>query len=274
MNIHSPTETLQNYIGSCRTKAERSLPKMFMLAILAGLFIAFGCAFSSTAAHGIASPGIQRTVTGLLFPFGLAMSMVMGAELFTGNTMLCLGVYHGRITFGKMMRNWGIVYLGNFVGSLIVAAGCAFFGQYNYSSGGLAVYTIKVAVAKCSLPLSTAIVFGILCNILVCTAVLCSLSAKDTPGRIMGAFLPIAVFVTCGFEHCIANIYYIPAGIFAAMNPEYAALAVDAGLDLSMLNWGSFFLNNLIPVTIGNIIGGVALGMLMSIPFVPRTREA
>lgn len=273
MNIHTPSEIMQNYIGSCKVKAERSLGRMFLLAILAGLYIAFGAAFSSTAVHSIGNVGILRLITGILFSFGLAMCMLTGAELFTGNTMLGLGVLHRRITFPQMLRNWGLVYLGNFVGSLLVAAGCAFLGQFNYSGSELAVYTIKIAVAKCDISLPTALVFGIFCNVLVCAGVLCSLSAKDTAGRILGACVPVTVFVVCGFEHCIANMYYIPAGIFAAMNPEYAALATGVGLDLSGLGWGAFFLNNLIPVTIGNIIGGMALGLLLCVPHAPRTRE-
>lgn len=263
MNLYTPVEIVQNYISAGKAKCERTFGKMFVLAILAGLFIAAGAAFSSTAVHAIDNVGVVRLLSGLLFPVGLVMVILMGAELFTGNCLICTSVLHRQIPLLGMIRNWVIVYFGNFVGALILAAACAFSGQLNYSSGGLAVYTIKVAAAKCGLEFGPAVVLGIFCNVLVCAGVLCSLSAKDTTGRAVGAFIPVAVFVTCGFEHCIANMFYVPAGLFAAMNPEYAALAQSAGIDMTNLNWGNFLGGNLLPVTIGNIIGGVALGLAL-----------
>lgn len=154
-----------------------------------------------------------------------------------------------------------------------MAAGCAYFGQMNYSGGGLAVFTMKLAATKASLPMGNAIVLGFFCNVLVCFAVLCSLEAKDVTGRIVGTFLPIASFVICGFEHSVANMYYIPAGIFASHVPAYAAKAAEAGLDLSMLTWGNFLIKNLIPVTIGNILGGVFVGASMWLGHVYRQKK-
>lgn len=263
MNMFSPAEIAQSYCAAGKTKAERTLGKMFVLAVLAGFIIAIGAVFSNTAAHSIGSVGPARLISGLLFAFGLPLVMLTGAELFTGNTLICITVADKKTTLLKMLRNWLVVYLGNFVASLLVAAGCAFFGQLNYSSGGLAVYTIKVAAAKCALPFGNALVLGIFCNVLVCMGVLASLSAKDTTGKVIGAFMPVAIFVTAGFEHSVANMYYIPAGIFANMVPEYAQLAAAAGINTAGLTWGNMLAVNLLPVTLGNIIGGVALGLVM-----------
>lgn len=270
MNLFTPVEVIENYCGAGKTKADRGAGKTILLAILAGLFIAFGAAFANTASHAIDNVGVARMVSGLLFPVGLIMVILLGAELFTGNCLICTSVLNRQVTVLRMLRNWLLVYVGNFIGSLILAAGCAFSGQFNYSAGGLAVYTIKVAAAKCSLSFGPAVVLGIFCNVLVCAAVLCSLSAKDTTGRFFGAFFPVAAFVTCGFEHSIANMYYVPAGLFAMMNPEYAALAAEAGIDTAALTWGNFFGVNLLPVTIGNIIGGAALGVALYYGLVKR----
>ena len=162
-----------------------------------------------------------------------------------------------------MVRNLVIVYLGNLVGALLVAAGCACFGQLDYGNGALAVYTIKIAVGKCGITFGKGVVFGILCNLLVCLGVILAMSSKDTAGRLMGAFIPVSFFIICGFEHCVANMYYSPAGMMAAANPTYAALAVEAGLELSKLTLGNFWMGNMLPVTIGNIIGGGGLGAIL-----------
>ena len=253
MNLFTPKECAANYAAAGAAKARMPLVKMFLLAVLAGLFIAMGGAVTNTAAHTIDNVGVARIVCGLLFPFGLAMVVLTGAELFTGNTLITISVLDGQASVAGMLRNWGVVYLGNTVGAMLTAAGCAFGGQLNYSGGQLAVFTMKLAAGKCALPVGSAVILGILCNILVTTGVLLSLSAKDLTGRVVGAYLPVAFFVICGFEHCIANLYYIPAGLFARMVPGYAALAAGAGLDLSALSWQGFLLGNLLPVTLGNL---------------------
>ena len=234
-----------------------------VLGIQAGALIALGSAATNTAVYGIDAVWTARTICGLLFPFGLGMVVIMGAELFTGNCLITISVLDRRCTLGQMLRSWVIVYLANLVGSLLVAAGCAWFGQMNYSGGALAVYTMKVAAGKCALPFQNAVVLGILCNFLVCLGVLMAMSAKDSAGRIISAFLPVCYFVLCGFEHCVANMYYIPAGLMAKAVPAYAQLATERGLDLSALTVSNFVVKNLIPVTIGNILGGVILSWLM-----------
>ena len=260
MNLYTPADAVATYRDAGVKKASLSIWKMLILGILAGAFIAFAGALTNTAVHSLTNVSVIRIVCGLLFPFGLIMVILSGAELFTGNTMMVIAVLEKKAKFASMLRNWLFVYIGNFIGGVLVAIGCAFSGQMNYSSGGLAVYTIKTAVGKCSLAFGDAIVLGIMCNILVCLAVLISVSAKDVPGKVLGAYIPVAVFVLLGFEHSVANMYYVPAGLFALNVPEYAAKAVEAGIDTSMLTWGNFLLRNLLPVTIGNIIGGAGLG--------------
>jgi formate/nitrite transporter len=256
----SPGEIVGAYAVLGKTKAERSTGKLFVLSFLAGFLIALGSAVCNTAAHSIANVSLARIVNAALFPFGLGMIMLVGAELFTGNCLIIISVLDKKATIRGMFRNWILVYAGNFAGALFLAAGSVFFGQLNYSAGGLAVFTIKTAAAKCALPFGSALVFGFLCNVMVCLGVLCSLSAQDTTGKIAGAWIPVSFFVLCGFEHSIANMYYIPAGLFALTIPEYAAMARLAGVDISALTWDRFFLANLLPVTAGNILGGLSLG--------------
>jgi len=176
---------------------------------------------------------------------------------------MCISVLEKQAKLSGVLKNWAAVYVGNLAGSLFTAFACAKFGQMNYSGGGLAVFTMKLAASKCSLPFENAFVLGVFCNILVCFAVLAAMSAKDTAGKVLGLFFPICFFVVCGFEHSVANMYYIPAGIFASSVPEYAAGALEAGVALSVLTWGNFFLKNLLPVTLGNIAGGVLTGSFM-----------
>ena len=260
MELFTPAECAENYVKAGRGKAQLPLGKMFALAALAGVFIAVAGAATNTAVHTVSNVGAARTVIGLLFPFGLAMVILMGAELFTGNTLMVMSALERQVTVGGLLRNWCVVYLGNVAGAVLVAAGCAFGGQLNYSGGQLAVFAMRLAAGKCVLPLGNAVISGILCNILVTTAILMSMSGKDLAGRVIGAYLPVAFFAMCGFEHCIANLFYVPVALFAKLVPTYAALAAEAGVDLEALTLGNFLLRNLLPVTVGNIIGGVGLG--------------
>ena len=259
----TPAQMAESYAAAGVAKTKRSAGQLFVLGILAGVLIAFGCAATNTAVYGITDTWTARTVCALLFPFGLGMVIVTGAELFTGNCLISISLLDGRCTLTGMLRNWIIVYAGNLAGSLLVAAGCAFSGQLNYSSGQLAVYTMRLAAGKCALSFPNAFVLGILCNVLVCLAVLMASSGKDNASRLLGAYLPICFFVLAGFEHSIANMYYIGAGLMAKSIPAYAELALASGLDLSALTVPGFLFGNLLPVTAGNIVGGVSVGWLM-----------
>ena len=260
---NSPADIAKRYAEVGAGKATRSTSLLFVLGIFAGMLIALGGASTNTAVYGFSDPWIARTICSLLFPFGLGMVVIMGAELFTGNCLITISWLDKRCTLAGMLRNWVIIYLSNFVGALIVAAGCAWFGQMDYSGGLLAVFTMKMAAGKCAIPFANGVVLGFLCNFLVSLGVLMAMAAKDAAGKIIAAFLPVCFFVLCGFEHCVANMYYISAGLMAKAVPEYAALAAEMGVDLSALTIGNFLITNLIPVTIGNILGGGGLGALM-----------
>lgn len=262
MNLFSAEETTRNYCEAGVKKCAMSAPRLLVLGLLSGLIIAFGASVTNVAAHNFESVALVRVVSGLLFPFGLIMVVLTGAELFTGNCLITISLLEKRVTFAAMLRNLAIVYIANFAGSILVAAGCAFFGQFDYSAGGLAVYTIKLAAAKCTLGFGKAFVFGIFCNMLVTLGVLLSLSAKDVAGRFFGAYMPVCMFTICGFEHSVANMYYIPAGLLALRVPGYADLAAAAGIDVGSLTWGSFLGGNLLPVTLGNVVGGVAVAFI------------
>ncbi|MBR5287295.1 MAG: formate/nitrite transporter family protein [Clostridia bacterium] len=272
MGYNSPKELTAAYSSAGAAKAKKSAADLLVLGILAGALIALGCAATNTAAHGVADVGLARMICGLLFPFGLCMVIVTGAELFTGNSLIVISVLDRKASFAGMLRNWLLVYLGNFIGAALVAWSCAAFGQLNYSGGQLAVYTIRIAAAKCAIPFANGVGLGIFCNVLVCLGVLMAMAAKDAAGRLLGAFIPVSYFVICGFEHCVANMYYISAGLFAAANPAYAALATQAGIDLSVLTVSNFLVTNLIPVTLGNIIGGAAMGATMWFAYLRHER--
>ena len=263
MHYLAPNEFLERYAASGTVKTQKSAGTLLALSVLAGALIALGCAATNTAVHGMDNAGLARTVSGLLFPFGLCMVIVTGAELFTGNSLLVLSLLEKKCTLPGLLRNWCLVYLGNFLGALLTAAGCVWFGQLNYSAGGLAVYTIRLAAGKCGISFLSGFGLGIFCNTLVCLGVLLALSAQDAAGRLMGAFLPVCYFVLCGFEHCVANMYYISAGLLAVRNPQYLQLAQEAGVDLGALTLSGFLLGNLLPVTLGNILGGAGLGALL-----------
>lgn len=259
----SPAEFVDSYAAIGANKSKSPAYRLLLLGVLAGFFIGMGGVVTNTASFAIENVSVSKIVCGLLFPFGLVMVILTGAELFTGNCLITISVLEKRTALAGMLRNLALVYVGNFVGSAALAAACVFGGQLNLGDGALAVATIKVAAAKCSLPFSHAVVLGVLCNILVCTAVMIALSAKNVPGKFIGAFLPVCFFVLCGFEHCVANMYYVPAGLYALSVPQYAQLATDAGLDVSALSWGGFLAHNLLPVTIGNILGGCGYAALI-----------
>lgn len=263
MNLFTAPEVVKNYAATGKKKSEMSIWRILLLGVIAGMFIAFSAVVTNTASHSIGDISTVRIICGVLFPTGLVMVILMGAELFTGDCLIVISVLEKQAKLSGMIKCCLFAYTGNLIGSLIVAWGCAFHGQLDYSSGGLAVYTMKVAIGKVSLAPSNAVVLGIFCNVLVCFAVLCSFAAKDAAGRIAGAYLPVLFFVLCGFEHCVANMYYIPAGIMASQVPAYAEKALEAGLDLSVLTWSNFFIKNLLPVTLGNLIGGVSVGASM-----------
>lgn len=258
--FNSPAEIINLNIEGCERKTALPLDKMILLGIVAGAFIAFGGAASSTAAHAIDNVGAARLIAGVIFPVGLMLIVFLGGELFTGNCLIIMDVLDKRVTWGKMLRNLVIVYFSNLAGALLVDVLILYSGNLNYSEGLLGAYTIKVAAGKLAVTPLQGITSGILCNVLVCLAVLMAAAARDIAGKVWAIFFPICAFVVGGFEHCVANMFYIPTGMLAAANPEFAAKAQEVyGItavqmeELNILN----SLHNFIPVTIGNVIGGM-----------------
>ncbi|WP_165062439.1 MULTISPECIES: formate/nitrite transporter family protein [unclassified Adlercreutzia] len=262
MPIYTPKEITDNYVKACPVKATSPVWRLLVLAIFAGVLVGLGAVASSTAAQNIPDTGMVRLVTAAAFPIGLIMIVLLGAELFTGNALMVTAAISGEITWASLLRNWAVVYVGNFIGAVGLAALMAFFGQLDIGGGTLAVYSAKIAASKCALPWMNAFVLGIFCNLLVCVAIYLGNTAHDTAGKVLGVFFPIFGFVLAGFEHCVANMYYIPVGIFANMG-AYASAIADAGINTAVLNFGTFITANLIPVTLGNIIGGVLVGLVM-----------
>ena len=258
----SPGEIANNYIDIGQKKAELPVVKQFVLGIMAGVFIAFASQGSNQAVHAISSVGIAKTVAGALFACGLILVVIAGGELFTGNCLMIIASVEKRISVISMLRNWSVVYIGNLVGSLVIVFLILNSGQLDFSGGMLGGFTIKTAVYKTTLTFEKAFFMGILCNALVCAAVWMAAAAKDISGKIWAIFFPIWLFITSGFEHCVANMYYIPAGILAKSNESWVSHAVGMGVNpeqIAALGVKPFLLNNLIPVTLGNIVGGSVL---------------
>ncbi|MBU3188790.1 formate/nitrite transporter family protein [Clostridium bowmanii] len=232
----------------------------FILGILAGAFIAFASEGSNMAAFNLfAKPetyGLGKCIAGAIFGTGLMLVVIAGGELFTGNTLIIISVLKGKVKWSKMLKNWSIVYLGNFIGSVFIAFMMVQSGLFNSGANGLGGATIKIAAYKVGLSFMPALYLGIMCNWLVCLAVWMSYGSKTMIGKIFAVFFPIWLFITSGFEHSVANMYYITAGIMAKTNAAWVAASHVTPDKLAGLNWGTFVTKNLIPVTIGNIIGG------------------
>jgi len=273
----TPAEIAESFIETGYKKATLSVFKMFVLGILGGAFIAFAAVGSTTAIHTIDSAGIAKALAGAIFSGGLMMVVIAGAELFTGNCLIAISVAERRASWVKMLKNWLFVYLGNFVGAMLIVFLIQQSGQLDMSKYLLGGFTIEIAVKKVSMTFGNAFCLGILCNWLVCIAIWMAAGAKDIAGKILAIFFPIWLFIASGFEHSVANMYYIPAGILAKANPAYVNAAISLGISqekIDALNWGSFFTQNLLPVTLGNIVGGVLfVGMVYWLAYV-RKRKA
>lgn len=256
----TPSEITKTTIQTGIKKVKTKHLNQFILGILAGVFIAFAAEGSNMAAFNLfAKPetyGLGKVLAGAVFGTGLMLVLVAGGELFTGNTLILVGVLDGKIKLKEMLQNWFFVYTGNFIGSIFIAYMMVKSGLFNSGANMLGGVTIKIAVYKVQLPFISAFYLGIMCNWLVCLAVWMAYGAKDMAGKLFAIFFPIWLFITSGFEHSIANMYYIPAGILAKTNLAWAAASHIEPLKLADLNWRTFVINNLIPVTLGNIIGG------------------
>lgn len=260
MNLFTPAETAANYAAAGVNKANQPLLKLLVLGIAAGALIGFPACVTNMAVYAVANPSMVRLLCGVLFAFGLGVVIVTGAELFTGNTLMVISLLERKITVGGMVRNWCVVYVGNFLGAMALSFICARFGWLSGGDGALAAFSLKLGLSKMSAPFGNAFFMGVLCNVLVTVAVLVSLSAKDVTGRLLGAWVPVMFFVVAGFSHSIADMTYCGLALWGKNVPAIAAAATAAGVDVSALTWGRYFLGNLLPVTLGNLIGGVLVG--------------
>lgn len=244
---YAPPEIATRIRAGGMRKATLPLLDSFILAVLAGAFIAVGAAFSTLATAGSTLPfGITRLVAGLTFSLGLILVLVAGAELFTGNNLLAIAWASRRITLTQMLRSWIVVYVGNFAGAILTVLLVYWSGVWEAGGGSVARSAIAIAKAKCELDWSSAFIRGVLCNALVCMAVWLSYSGRSVTDHILAVVGPITAFVALGFEHSVANMYFIPLGLLLADQPD-AALSI-AGMA-----------RNLVPVTLGNIVGGSLL---------------
>lgn len=232
-------QAAEDYCAAAEKRVTQSLPRLLLLGALAGAFIAFaGVAASIGGALG------GKLTSATIFPIGLTMVLLAGSELFTGNCLFLMPLLRRNITAGHMLRNWVAVYLGNLLGSVAVAFLVVQCGALD----GIAEAAVAAAVTKAALPFGVALLRGVLCNFLVCLAVWMAFCAQSAGGKVVSLFGPIFLFVLCGFEHSVANMYYIPAGIFLAENGE--------------VTWLSLW-RNLLPVTLGNMVGGCGLGGIL-----------
>ena len=253
-----PKETAGSAERAGLDKASASFINTFALAVLAGAFIALGAIFSTVATTGaFHSFGMQRLLAGLTFSLGLILVVVTGAELFTGNNLMVMAWAGGKLRNRELIRNWIIVYTGNMAGAFSMVIFIFLSGHHLNGSGTVGVKMVQIAHAKCQIGFLQAVVLGILCNILVCLAVWMCYSTRSVQGRILAIVFPITAFVAAGFEHSVANMYFIPAGIVTERwgGEEIAGLLRAGGYSGGLLTWRAF-IGNLLPVTIGNILGG------------------
>ena len=250
--MYSPFEIADNYISTGQKKVRMPVMKMLVLGIFAGMFIALASMGASAAASTIENVSVAKLISACIFPSGLAMVLIGGSELFTGNCLLLIPLLQKEIRITEVIRNLSIVYIGNFIGSMLIAALAVYSHSFSLFGNAFASSAVAIAEVKISMSFTDALIRGILCNILVCIAVWMAYSSKTAGGKIAALFFPVMLFVLLGSEHSVANMYYIPVGIMCSN--EY-------GITSGSLDWGSFFVCNLIPVTIGNIIGGAVIGL-------------
>jgi formate transporter len=256
-------------------KVEMPFLSTFMLAVLAGAFIGLGANFATTvsagsipvtAADGAASYsaalpyGVVRLLAGLVFSLGLILVVVGGAELFTGNNLIVMAWASGKVRAAALLKNWVIVYAGNFAGAITTVVLVFLSRQHTFGSNAVGVVALRTAVAKCSLGFVQAVALGILCNALVCMAVWLSYSGRSTIDKILSVIFPISAFVAAGFEHSVANMYFVPyALVIKALDPAFISAVASQVPNLDRVTWPNFLVGNLLPVTAGNIIGGAVL---------------
>ena len=263
VDAYSPPEIAKRIAAIAEKKSGLDFFRMFVLAILAGVFIALGAEFYTLVVHdsGLAF-GLNSLVGGLAFCLGLILVVVAGAELFTGNTLVVMGFIEGKVNARQLLKGWSIVYLGNFVGALVMVLLMYYTTQWGFHDAMVGGKALLIANTKVNMSFLEAFTRGILCNVLVCLAIWLAFSGRSTIDKIVAVIFPITAFVASGFEHSVANMYFIPMGIALKGQPDVLAAAqgmVGQPIMLGNLTIAGFFVKNLLPVTLGNIIGGSLL---------------
>lgn len=269
-SFYTPSKIIDITIENGVKKVKKRKRTQLLLGFLAGMFIAFAAYSGSMAMHSVTSVGPARVLGGAIFPVGLMLVIFLGAELFTGNCLISTAVLDKKVKTSDMFKNLGVVFISNLLGALFIVVLCYLSGLWDTSGGLLGAYTINTALTKATMSPVAAISSGILCNILVCGSILVMTMSTDMTGKIWGIFFTIMAFVVCGFEHSVANMYYLAAGLFAKFNPEYIAVAkATYGLTTEQIDSLNILtcLESTIYVSIGNMIGGMLLSAIFFVIF-------
>jgi len=256
VDAYSPKEIAARIESVGVSKSSGEPLRVFALAILAGAFIALGAVFYTVVTHdstGVAA-GLMRLIGGLSFCLGLILVVIAGAELFTGNNLIVMAYVDGKVTLKQLLANWSIVFIGNFIGAVGILLLIYLSGHWQIGDGAVGAKVLAIANAKVNLTWMEAFTRGVLCNILVCLAVWLCFAGRTVVDKVLAILFPITAFVAMGFEHSVANMYFISAGLLAKQQPELLQLV--SNMNLENLTVASFLLDNLLPVTLGNIIGG------------------
>jgi formate/nitrite transporter len=263
-NFLTPAETANAFIGIGEYKAKMPKSKILLSGFLAGAYIAFAAQLMNMVTHDMVAhfgAGFTSFIGGSVFGIALVLVLVAGSDLFTGNTLLSMGWLNGNLNTKQVLSNWTWVYIGNFIGAMFLLWMMYNSHLWGGHGGEVGANAVALAYKKTHLTFSEAFIRGVGCNWLVCLAVVMVVSAKDTISKIAAAWFPVMAFIASGFEHCVANMFIIPAGITASLDPTVASavMAHHPTWDLSTLNMSSFVFGNLIPVTLGNIFSGAVL---------------
>jgi len=273
-DAYQPRQIVARLEDACTAKACQDTLSLTLLGLLAGFFIGLGAVFSTLVTTDLGLGfGLNRLLGGLTFSLGLILVVIAGAELFTGNCLIIAPWLSRRVSGSALLRNWGIVYLANFAGAAILLAIIFHGGFWTLNGYGVGANALMIANGKTSLSFGQALSLGIMCNILVCLAVWLGLAARTVTGKILAIVFPITAFVACGFEHSIANMFFIPLGIALANQAEVVQAAGTTATQLTGLT-PLGLVQNLVPVTIGNIIGGGSVGVIYWLIFLRKERAS
>jgi formate transporter len=259
-------------------KAQMSALRVFVLAVLAGAFIGLGAMFATIAVAGASDAvpfGVARVLAGLVFCLGLILVVVAGAELFTGNNLISIAWAERKVGTGAVLRNWAIVYVGNLLGALATVLLVFAGGQYEFGDGAVGSNALAIAETKSTLGFGQAVALGVMCNALVCLAIWLTYSARTVTDKILAIIFPITAFVAAGFEHSVANMFFLPMGVLIREqgSDEFFASSGTAASDYPDVSWTNAIVDNLLPVTIGNVIGGsVMVGLVYWLVYVRAER--